>query len=66
MAIVRRGNKEIREGRGRIDEAGFDALTEGDIERFAREDGSDTAQMGAPRYAAPKANVRALRKPKSD
>ncbi|MGH7755404.1 MAG: helix-turn-helix domain-containing protein, partial [Vulcanimicrobiaceae bacterium] len=62
MATVKRNNKAIREGRGRIDETGFAALTEADIARFAREDESDTSELGEPRYVPPKINLRALRK----
>jgi putative transcriptional regulator len=61
MPIVRRTNKEIREGHGRVDAKKLASFTEADIERFAREDDSDTSQLGEPRYVPPRTDVRALR-----
>lgn len=61
MANIRRSNKEIQEGKGRIDTAAFDALSDTDIERFAAEDGSDTRHLGAPRFVPAAINLPALR-----
>lgn len=61
MATVRRSNKEIREGRGRAHGEKIASFTEADIDRFAREDESDTSGLGAPRYVPPRTDVRALR-----
>jgi len=36
-------------------------LSEADIERFARDDDSETADLGEPRYVPPRTDVRALR-----
>lgn len=62
MALVRRSNKQIREGRGRrVNAAKFASLTEAEIERLAREDDSDTSELGEPRYVPPRTDVRKLR-----
>ena len=61
MASVKRTTEEIREGRGRVDRAKFNALTETQIDQFARDDDSDTAALGEPRYVPPRTDVRALR-----
>jgi DNA-binding transcriptional regulator YiaG len=37
------------------------SFTEADIERFAREDDSETTDLGEPRYVPPRTDVRALR-----
>jgi putative transcriptional regulator len=58
---VRRSDKEIREGRGHADAEKIASFTEADIERFAREDDSDTSELGEPRYVPPRTDVRALR-----
>lgn len=61
MAIVRRTKKEIREHLGRVDPVKLASFTEADIERFAREDDSDTSTLGEPRFIPPKTDVCALR-----
>jgi len=61
MSTVRRSNKDIREGPGRIDRAKIATFTDHTIERFARDDKSDVAQFGAPRFVPPQTDVRALR-----
>ncbi len=61
MASVKRTNKEIRERSGRIDSKKVASFTEADIERFAREDDSDTSEIGDFRYVPPRTDVRALR-----
>lgn len=59
--IVRRSWQEIREGRGRVNAAKLASFTEADIERFAREDDSDTREMGEPRFVPAPTDVRELR-----
>jgi putative transcriptional regulator len=61
MASVRRTNQEIREGSGRVDAEKLASLAEADIERLAREDESDTRDLGEPRYVPSRTDVRALR-----
>ncbi len=61
MTTARRTNSEIREGRGRVNTKKIRSLTEADIARFAREDDSETGELGAPRYVPPRTDVRALR-----
>ena len=61
MPSVKRTNKEIRERRGRVNAKKLAAHTEADIERFAREDDSETGGLGEPRYVPPPTDVRALR-----
>lgn len=61
MGTVRRTTTEIRKGRGRVQAERIDAFTDADIERFAREDDSDTRGLGTPRYVPPRTDVRALR-----
>jgi len=61
MATVRRSSREIREGRGRVHPKKIASFTDADIDRFAREDESDTGGLGAPRYVPPRTDVRALR-----
>jgi putative transcriptional regulator len=62
MALVRITNKQASEGKGRIDEARFDALTEDEIEGFIREDGIDLSTLGEPYCVPRKVDLRALRK----
>jgi hypothetical protein len=50
MGTVKRSNEEIRLGRGRVDLDKLATFTEADIERFAREDDSETIDLGDPRY----------------
>lgn len=61
MATVRRSNQEIRVGRGRVNPDKLASLNEADIERFARDDESETSDRGEPRYVPPRTDVRALR-----
>ena len=61
MASVKRTNKEIRDRPGHIDSKKMASFTEADIERFAREDDSDTSELGDFRYVPPRTDVRALR-----
>ena len=61
MGTVRRSTTEIRERRGRVQAERIAAFTDADIERFAREDDSDTRDLGAPRYVPPRTDIRALR-----
>lgn len=61
MPTVKRSSQQIREGRGRVDAAKLATQTEADIKRFAREDESETADLGEPRYTPPWVDVRALR-----
>ena len=61
MSIVRRTNKQIREGRGRADHAKLEATTEDMIAEFMHEDDSDTQELGEPRFVPPRTDVRALR-----
>jgi DNA-binding transcriptional regulator YiaG len=61
MATVRRSSKEVRRRRGRIDAAKVASFSEAEIERFAREDDSDTRELGEPRYVPPRIDVRELR-----
>jgi putative transcriptional regulator len=61
MTTVRRTNKEVREGRGRVNTRKIASFTEADVARFAREDVSDTRALGASRYVPPRTDVRALR-----
>ena len=61
MPPVKRTTKESRKSRGRVDTEKFASLIEADIERFAREDDSDTSELGEPRYVPPRTDVRALR-----
>jgi len=61
MATVRRRTRDVREGRGRVQAEKIASFTEADIDRFAREDDSDTSGLGAPRYVPPHTDVRALR-----
>lgn len=61
MATVRRTNHEIRVGRGRVSPDKLAALNEADIQRFARDDDSETSDLGEPRYVPPRTDVRALR-----
>lgn len=49
MSIVKRNSKEIREGRGRVNSPMLARFTEKEIARFAREDDSDTTELGEPR-----------------
>jgi len=62
MATVKRTYREIRKIRGRVNAKKVASFTEADIERFAREDDSDTRELGGPRYVPPRTDVRALRK----
>jgi DNA-binding transcriptional regulator YiaG len=61
MPTVRRSYKDIKKGSGRIDLAKIDSFTKADIERFMREDDSDTREMGEPRWVPAITAVRALR-----
>ena len=61
MATVKRTNKEIHKHRGRVDAKKLASLTEADVERFSREDDSNTSSLGEPRYVPPRTDVRALR-----
>jgi DNA-binding transcriptional regulator YiaG len=61
MGTVRRSTTEIRKGRGRVQLMRIAAFTDAAIERFAREDDSDTRGLGTPRYVPPSTDVRALR-----
>jgi putative transcriptional regulator len=61
MATVKRSNQEIQVGRGRLNPEKLASLSEADIERFARDDESETADLGEPRYVPPRTDVRALR-----
>ena len=61
MPPVRRTNNQIRERRGRVNRRKLASLTESDIERFARQDDSETSALGEPRYVPPRTDVRALR-----
>lgn len=61
MATVRRSNQEIRVGRGRVNPDKLASLNEADIEQFAREDESETKDLGEPRYVPPRTDLRALR-----
>lgn len=61
MAIVKRTNKKINKHHGRVDAKKLASLNETDIERFSREDDSDTSALGEPRFVPPRTDVRALR-----
>jgi putative transcriptional regulator len=61
MGTVRRSITEIRKGRGRVQAERLAAFTDADIDRFAREDDSDTRGLEAPQYVPPRTDVRALR-----
>jgi putative transcriptional regulator len=61
MPHVERTSRQIRERRGRVDAKKLASLTEDDIGRFARQDDSDTSDLGEPRYVLPRTDVRALR-----
>lgn len=58
---MKRTNKQIRENPGRVDVTKLSSFAEADIERFAREDGSGTDELGEPRYIPPRTDVRGLR-----
>ncbi len=62
MPIVKRTNKGIRKRRGPVNSKELASFTEAEIKRFAREDDSDTSELGEPRYVPPPTDVRALRK----
>jgi putative transcriptional regulator len=61
MSLVKRTNQKIREHRGRTNAKKLKAVTEADIQRFAREDQSETSDLGEARYVPPRTDVRALR-----
>jgi putative transcriptional regulator len=61
MSNVKRTNHDIRNATGRINAKKFAAFSGADIERFARDDESETDELGAPRYVPPRTDVRALR-----
>ena len=61
MATVRRSNQEVRARRGRVNLDKLASLNESDIESFARDDASETGDLGEPRYVPPPTDVRALR-----
>ncbi len=61
MTSVKRTNKGIRKNHGCVDAKKLASFTDRDVERFAREDDSDTSGLGEPRYVPPRTDVRALR-----
>ena len=61
MAAVRYTYEEMRKLKDRTDWAKVAATTEEDIQRYIREDDSDTSQMGEPRFVPAIVDVRALR-----
>jgi putative transcriptional regulator len=61
MATVRRSNQEIRVGRGRVNPDKLASLNEADIKRFARDDESETSDLGEPRHVPPRTALRAVR-----
>ena len=61
MPPVRRSNRQVRENRGRVNSRKLASLTEADVQRFARQDDSQTGHLGEPRYVPPATDVRALR-----
>jgi hypothetical protein len=52
MATVRRSNQDSRVGSGRVNPYKLASSNEADIERFARDDESETTDLGEPRYRA--------------
>ena len=61
MPLVKRTNREVREHRGRVNTRKLGSLSESDIARFARQDGSKTGGLDETRYIPPRPDVRALR-----
>lgn len=61
MPSVKRTRKKARKPRGRVNAKKLASVTDADIARFAREDDSDTSELGEPRYVPPPTDVRALR-----
>lgn len=61
MPPVKRTNREVHERRGRVNRKKLASVSESDIKRFARQDDSETDDLGEPRYVPPRTDVRALR-----
>ncbi len=61
MPSVKRTNRDIRDRRGRVNRKKLASVSESEIEKFARQDDSETQDLGEPRYVPPRTDVRALR-----
>jgi putative transcriptional regulator len=61
VSTVRRSTEQVRADQGKIDLLKVGAATEGDIERWKREDGVDDASLGPAHLVRAGADVRALR-----
>jgi DNA-binding transcriptional regulator YiaG len=61
MGTVRKSIAEIRARKAIINKEMISAHTDADVDRFAREDDSETHDLGVPEFLPPRVDVKALR-----